>query len=528
MRPAAISVAALAAVLGLASAHPARAMSFLEQTLLGEGSRETALGEAVRDTGLGDPPADATSMTLLGEGYAAATKGDLRTAAHRIAWAMLRGGLTADQARIARLSLSDEMSLMGHPDVAADLLAPLAGDPAFDVQSRRAFALQGAGKTAAAAEAFAKAAESAPDRDNRVLMTRGRIFALDKLGDPAATLAALRDAAAREGFQGRDAVDLAYVALKNKDDRLALQLFAAADRSGELKDMAALDAGYTARRAGDEKTAARYFKKGLQTAVRRSDPAQAQNLYGVRREVEALTRRWGAYASMFYDNSAAQSATVPGAGRGNLQVGGEVFYRPLGYNGGRPVEVFFRAFETLDSRSGDPTGAQTTQGWIGVRAMVLAEQNLVLEGSRMLKLGDRSINDWMLRASYSATSGLDLKADRSSWPFGNVFVDGARLIDAGETFATVDGRAGWAFQLGGLDRGVIVAPFAGATVSYDSGLAQDTTALGAGPGVWVRKWFRGSDDSAPRSYVDLLLQYRLRVSGGKRAEGLFTSLSLSY
>jgi hypothetical protein len=509
---------AIALALGLALGSPAFAQS----------APEAALADAARFTGLAEPSADAAAGALLAEGYAAAGKADLRTAAHRIAWALLRGGLASDQARTARLSLSDEMSQMGRPEVAAALLAPLAADPAFDVQSRRAFSLQGAGRTAEAAEAFALAAAAAPDRDNRVLMTRGRIFALDKLGQPAATLAAVREAAAREALQGRDAVDLAYVALKNKDDALALSLFAAADRSGELKDMAALDAGYTARRAGDEKTAARYFRKGLATAVRRAnDPAQAQSLYGIRREVEALSRRWGAYASMFYDNSRGEAAAAPGAGRGNLQVGGEVFWRPLGYHGGRPVEVFFRTFETLDSRSGDPTGAQTAQGWVGVRAKVLAEQNLVVEGSRMLKLGSRATNDWMVRASYSATSGLDLKADRAAWPFGHIFVDGARLVDSGETFATVDARAGWAFEFGGVRRGAIVAPFAGATLSYDSGLQQET-AVGAGPGVWVRQWFRGSDDEAPRSYVDLLLQYRLRLSGGKRAEGLFTSISLSY
>ena len=52
--------------------------------------------------------------------------------------------------------------------------------------------------------------------------------------------------------------------------------------------------------------------------------------------------------------------------------------------------------------------------------------------------------------------------------------------------------------------------------------------LGAGPGLTLRRWFRETDHKAPQSYIELTVQYRVRVSGDKRAEGVFASLTASF
>ena len=62
---------------------------------------------------------------------------------------------------------------------------------------------------------------------------------------------------------------------------------------------------------------------------------------------------------------------------------------------------------------------------------------------------------------------------------------------------------------------------------YDS-TALEKTGVGLGPGISARYWFREDQYNAPRSYVDLLVQYRLRLSGADRAKGLFVTTTLSY
>ena len=79
--------------------------------------------------------------------------------------------------------------------------------------------------------------------------------------------------------------------------------------------------------------------------------------------------------------------------------------------------------------------------------------------------------------------------------------------------------------LGGLL--AIVTPFVAVRGSYDSLLA-DETAVGAGPGVSWRHWFREGQYAAPASYIDLSVGYQFGLSGGDRAEGVFLGINLNY
>jgi adsorption protein A len=460
---------------------------------------------------------------LAQHGYDALKAGDVRMAAQQFVAALEAGGMEAEQARMVTLSLSDALMSLGHPREALAALSMLKDDRGYDVLSRRAFGLDATGDRRAAAKAYELAAAAAPAPDQRALMTKGQVYAVVAAGDAGPGLTPALDALAGDpGLSAMDCLNLAYAALKLKDDRRALAFFDQADRRSHLDAAASMDAGYAAKRLGQDDVAVRYFRQGLSSAVVGQSP-QARDF--VRREVSDLSRRWGATASIFYDDTRNRAARLPAAGQGNLQVGGEVYWRPFGWNAGRPVEVFGRAFETLDSRAGDPTGAETLQGWVGVRAKPIATQNVVVEASRLVKLGSRSRDDWMLRASYSTSKGLDQRRAAAE-PMFNVFLDGARLFQTKETIGLADARAGYSFR---SDAGrLILAPFLGAVASYDSALTGSKTALSAGPGLWTRRWFREDPFKAPQSYVDLSLQYRARLSGSRRGQGFFASFSITY
>jgi len=54
------------------------------------------------------------------------------------------------------------------------------------------------------------------------------------------------------------------------------------------------------------------------------------------------------------------------------------------------------------------------------------------------------------------------------------------------------------------------------------------TAAGAGPGFSLRYWFRGGYYAVPRSFIEFLLQYCLKIKGGERARGIFTMVAQLY
>ncbi|MEO6292638.1 MAG: hypothetical protein ABIO88_08455, partial [Burkholderiaceae bacterium] len=47
-------------------------------------------------------------------------------------------------------------------------------------------------------------------------------------------------------------------------------------------------------------------------------------------------------------------------------------------------------------------------------------------------------------------------------------------------------------------------------------------------GVSLRYWFNEDRYNAPRSYMDLSLQYRGRISGDDRAKGVFVRATLNF
>ena len=70
-------------------------------------------------------------------------------------------------------------------------------------------------------------------------------------------------------------------------------------------------------------------------------------------------------------------------------------------------------------------------------------------------------------------------------------------------------------------------PFVVLGAEYNQGFARPQ-AIGAGFGLSFRYWFRADYYAAPRSYFDLGLQYRFRLSGDDRAGGLILRATVTY
>lgn len=469
---------------------------------------------AAQTAGPGYEPASAAFAALQRQDYQAA----VRSASEAVA-------LEPDN-KSYRLALADAYAGAGQPDATLRTLEPLRRDPSYDVQSRLGSALSQLKQPEAAAAAFAIAQAGAPSADERAYAIRARVLALMESGDVERARSEFLAADQAGSLAGSNPLDMAVIAVAVGEDRLAQPFYADAAQSGALSGRAALDAGYSARRAHQDRAAIDYFSRGVDAAADGSLELTPQALFDVRRDVANLDRTWGGSGSISYGGTSAVSGipTSP-VSRDTLQAGAEIYRRIGGYRAGAPVEVFARVFETLDADVG-ATGPDSRQGWIGARWKPFTEANLVLEGSRMVKLGDSARDDWMVRASWSIEQGTDMNVNRRAWPMWRVYADASYLLEDQETFGVVDARAGRTYALSDDGR-TTVSIFGGIGSNYDSAL-ETPEAIGAGPGLSIRRWFRESAYAAPRSFVDLTLEYRFRLAGDERAEGLFATLSFTY
>lgn len=415
----------------------------------------------------------------------------------------------------------------------------------------------GAGRLADAEQA-ATAALALEPGDAALLAQRGSIR--KRLGDaagaaqdfnaalasgrltPAAEVGALADlerrAEARSRFAQYQAegqlgtageLDLAYLAARVGDDQAARTLFASADAAGKLPDSALQDSAYASLRAGRDKEAVDYFKRTIDAAESLKLKLEPQMLFDTRRAVADISREGGVIASLTYRGGGSVvsgfGATRDVVGNKTAQAGVEAYWRPFGYRNGRYVELFARGFETLYSQAGGATGIDSLQTALGIRWKPLSAHNAVLSLSRVFSRG--APDDWLVQAAYSLDRGTDLRVDVDNWWTTRVAAEAGHYFENKQDYALGSVMFGRSLRLAG-DGKTVVYPHAVVAAEYNSLLPTDKFSVGAGPGVSLRRWFREDRYAAPRSYVDLALQYRFRVAGDERAKGLFFTSLVSY
>jgi len=339
--------------------------------------------------------------------------------------------------------------------------------------------------------------------------------------------------AARDGgaLDGLDDLQLAYLASQAGDAPAARDAFRRADAGGTLPARALSDAGYAAIDAGDDDAALGWFKRSVDRADDGSLQQTPQQRFDTRRSIATIDRSGGFIASLTHNGGgpSAGNGGRPGASAtdSTLQAGAEAYWRPFGYQGGRPVELFARVFQTLQDQSGGATGTQTAQATVGARWKPLASQNLVLSLGRLIPLGSQSAADWLVQLAYSDGIGTDLRVDRPDWWTTQWYGEVGRYLRNPQTYGLASLQTGRSFRLDSVSDQLVLFPHLSLNADFNS-LNTHRTAIGMGPGVNLRYWFRGDRYHAPRSYVDLSLQYRWRIGGDERAQGFFFSTTLSY
>lgn len=352
------------------------------------------------------------------------------------------------------------------------------------------------------------------------------ISLLVELGRKAEARQRFDETHARGGFSGVPDVEVAYLSVRVGDDEKALAAFDRADVAGNLPNTAYQDAAFAALRSSQDTEAIIYFKRSIADANALKLRMDPQVLFNTRRAVADVSRRTGVVASLTYRNAVAGLGSVPAASANTLQAGVEAYLRPWGYRNGQYVELFARAFQTLYNKGEGATGRQTLQSAAGIRYKPLSEANVVASISRVFRPSGAN-DDWLAQIAYSGDSGSDLRVDFSSWWTTRSFVEAGRYLTAGEHYALAHVEAGRSIKVGGDKSAWVLFPHLSVAADYASSLAE-RSALGIGPGLGARYWFREDVSAAPRSYLDVLLGYRFRISGAERAKGLFVTATLTY
>lgn len=326
-------------------------------------------------------------------------------------------------------------------------------------------------------------------------------------------------------------VDVAYLALRVDNSPAALAAFNRADAAGRLANSAYIDAAFAAVHAREDAQAIAYFERSIDDTDASKLDRTPQQLFETRRAVSEVSRDFGVFASLtYYRGSVSDFGLAPGAGNGgnaaSLLAGAEAYWRFLGYQDGRYPELFARGFETLYSQNGGATGGSTLTTGLGIRDKPFSATDLVLSFSHVFEPGGER-DDWLAQVGYSGGFGGDLRVDVPSWWTTRVSAEAGRYFVAREDYGLAHVEAGRSFRLGDGDNAWVAFPHLSVAADYDSSALQKSSA-GIGPGMNMRYWFRSDVYHAPRSYLDIYLQYRERIGGADRAKGLFMYAVLSY
>jgi hypothetical protein len=322
-------------------------------------------------------------------------------------------------------------------------------------------------------------------------------------------------------------VDAAYTAqsLAKRDRSLeakALTLFRAgfAQRQGTALQYA--DAAYLARGLNENEIADDLFRRSLD-ANAQMNQYDAERAFGYRRAIDDAERRVGVVL-----NGAYQSGGFgPQETIGIFQGGTEIYWQPpkIGYQNGRIFQLFARQYTTLYDRSGGATGLPTLQWSMGARYKPFASRNLVFTVEKLIKGGRTAYDDTLFRIGYSLDEGIDLHPVKPDWPSWQIYTESAYFANQGRFIQPVEMRYGHAWRLDSMSGRLVVFPHAALAGDYDS-RAPHRLALGVGPGIGLRYWFREGAYRAPASWFDLNIQYRLRLTDADRAKGLVIRTTL--
>lgn len=320
----------------------------------------------------------------------------------------------------------------------------------------------------------------------------------------------------------RPIAHLGYQAYARQDFKSAIQYFEQALRLTPHHPKITLQLAYAHKKMAHNKEAVHYFI----AAIDQMNPKDVP--FTLRREVEQLENQFDMTGYVIFRDNSSRSRFVAGPDLTRSQMGLEVSYQPpgIGYRNGRKLQVYSRLLSSTEVNSLTPV-PDSLQGGIGIRWKPLSEKNLILSTERLIKVGDFARNDWMIRAGFSHDYNSDYQADKNQWWSYSIYLDAALINPASpDIYLTSQVTGGYNIP---LKDSLVVQPRLTGHISWQKDSFHTANLLEAGPGINIRYYFNDTKYEAYRSYIDLTVEYRLKLSGNSIGKsGWVTSLQLHF
>lgn len=321
---------------------------------------------------------------------------------------------------------------------------------------------------------------------------------------------------------------LGYARLAAGDEAGAIAAFERALTHSPDDGAALSQLGYLHQARGDNEEAARYFRRALArpSVANTLSPKMRERL---RREVRNLeTRVWGGVTVFWRDDHPdSQRAAVTERALSQSQGLAEANLRLSSLGQGRAswIAAFSRLIWPLDGSSPLPSD-ESLQAGLGLKVKPFASESLVVAAERLVAIGAFARDDWLLRLSYSAGTGLEAAPAGRHWPVAHVYADFAAIDPADPDLQfNAETRLGWGFAAGP----VMVTPhLLAASFLQDDALGADSL-LEAGPAMTLRLPIGATPQRAANLALELQLAYRVKLAGSaNNPDGPTLALTLRF
>ena len=238
-----------------------------------------------------------------------------------------------------------------------------------------------------------------------------------------------------------------------------------------------------------------------------------------------ITNRYDFTTYLSFQTAKPSQSVAPAAVGGGAipsQGGVEFAYQPpeLGFRDERIFQVFTRVLWTIQPGS-MRFNPDSFQGGVGLRYKPLQTQNLYLWGERLFKIGDKALDDWLLRLLYSWNYGYDLQPGKSWWNYTFLYGDLAYFTkDPGTWAAYGEFRQGVTFN---FHDNVLLTPHLVVDARSQDPHPTNSSYLEAGAGVSLKFLFLETRYEVHRASFEILAYYKhgnflnrtFRITGDK-------------
>ncbi|WP_165872555.1 tetratricopeptide repeat protein [Nitrosomonas sp. Nm84] len=343
-------------------------------------------------------------------------------------------------------------------------------------------------------------------------------LAVDKNPDNKLFLAALGYAYSNNNQPGQGIQTLEKVVNQDPQDPKNFGLY---------KDLA-----YLSLKSSDNNASKLWFKQAIdlriaQLSGRQFDTVNKDTeLVSLRREVRELEDNFNftVYSGYRQNNNTVNSIGAPGVLGGVIpsQGGVELNYRPpiIGLRDGRTFTLFSRMLWSMEPNS-FKVDSETFQSTVGIRYKPFQTHNFNLSAERLIKIGDDSQNNWLIRGMYGWTNGFDINYGKKYWNYTTLFGDLGYFVQSPALLSFFgEARQGISYHLW---KNIVLTPHAvidGRVQTKDGNLSY----LEAGGGLSLKYYFNQTMYSAPKSHIEFLFHYKagiVNISSGFNAMGIF-------